>query len=140
MLNISSKNNPVNKTVIVLTTPRCSVCREMFESGKCINLKLNKQIVLVDRNSADTIVNKVIFKSTNPLKMFHTLLIQQSIDEKDVQWEKDVSVETNKNRELFNILDNFNIQGIPAFFIRDEKSGDITMMEEETFNELFLDK
>ena len=127
MITIDKGNNMITidkgtkNTLIVITSPNCSVCREMQKSNKCETLPLTRKLVLAPFSPTDELALQTIFKTNNPLEAYKTLLSGNPLNPLDIDWSKDISKEWNENLAMFDKLsEKYKIKGTPSFFIMDE--------------------
>lgn len=109
-----------NKLVVV-TSPNCSVCREMQKSAKCEDIPLTRKLVLAPFSPSDELSLQVIFKAKDPLNAYKTLLSGKPLQKDDIDWSKDTDKIWEDNINMFDYLTkNFDVQGTPSFFIMNE--------------------
>lgn len=119
-------------SLIVLTSPNCSVCREMQKSDKCDKIPLTRKLILAPFSPSDELALQTIFKSKDPLKAYKTLLLGHTLSPDDIEWSKDISKEWNANISMFDLLTKkYNIKGTPSFFIADENDNIIEQVKLE---------
>jgi len=107
--------------LLVITSPNCSVCREMQKSNKCDEIPLTRKLVLAPFSPTDELALQTIFKTNNPLIAYKTLLNGKPLDETSIDWNKDISEVWNENIQMFDFVSaNYNIKGTPSFFIIDK--------------------
>lgn len=112
-------------TLLVVTSPNCSVCREMQKSNKCDTIPLTRKLVLAPFSPTDELALQTIFKSKNPLQSYKTLLSGIPLKQTDIDWSKNIDKEWGENLAMFDLLSQkYEVKGTPSFFIMDEK-GDI---------------
>jgi hypothetical protein len=92
----------------------------LHASGKCGDIKLNKQLVLAEYSAKDRLINSLIFKAHNPMGIYKKLLNDETINDNEIDYTKDVTKDLEYNNELIGKLAKFNPQGTPSFFIQDE--------------------
>lgn len=108
-------------SLVVVTSPNCSVCREMQKSNKCDQIPLTRKLVLAPFSPTDELSLQAIFKAKDPLKAYKTLLSGQPLKDEDIDWDKDTKEIWKENINMFDYLTkNYEVQGTPSFFIMDE--------------------
>ena len=107
--------------LLVVTSPNCSVCREMQKSSKCDEIPLTRKLVLAPFSPMDELALQTIFKTSNPLQSYKTLLSGHPLDPSVIDWNKDISSEWNENLRIFDMLSSkYEVKGTPSFFILDK--------------------
>ena len=107
--------------LLVVTSPNCSVCREMQKSSKCDEIPLTRILVLAPFSQMDELALQTIFKTNNPLQSYKQLLGGQPLDSSAINWNKDISEVWNKNINMFDLLSTkYAVKGTPSFFILDK--------------------
>jgi thioredoxin-related protein len=117
---ITIEKGTKNKLVVV-TSPNCSVCREMQKSNKCEDIPLTRKLVLAPFSPTDELSLQAIFKAKNPLEAYKTLLSGKPLNPEDIDWSKDTDKIWEDNINMFDYLTkNFEVKGTPSFFIMNE--------------------
>ncbi len=118
-------NKGTKNTLVVVTSPNCAVCKRMQESNKCDQIPLTRKLVLAPFSPTDELALQAIFKASNPLQAYKTLLAGKPLNQSDIDWSKDTDKEWNENLQMFDMLSQkYEIKGTPSFFIMNE-NGDI---------------
>jgi len=108
-------------SLVVVTSPNCSVCREMQKSQKCEQIPLTRKLVLAPFSPTDELSLQAIFKAKNPLDAYKTLLSGQPLKTENIDWSKNTDEIWQENIEMFDYLTkNYDVQGTPSFFIMNE--------------------
>jgi len=119
-------------SLLVVTNPNCSVCRELQKNNDCDKIPLTRKLLLAPFSPMDELAIQVIFKSKNPLNAYYQLLSGQPLNNIEIDWNKDISDVWNKNISMFDYLSsNYDIKGTPAFFIVDSNDNVIESIKME---------